>query len=117
MALYVEGRDNRKGITASDGTAITLFTNGAVASNEYLITARTFLTVYSSGNVVYTISWTENGSARTYVTTANTAINTIQGGWMVIRPDANSAITGQLTGMAGSNANTCNVFAAVIQIF
>jgi hypothetical protein len=93
----VYGLDFRQGRTAADGAATTLYTavNG---TSVFRITADIFATAFTSGPpAIYTIAWTQNGSAQTLVVNA-TALNTLGTATDLINPDNGTAITGRLTG-------------------
>jgi len=94
-SLY--GRDNRSGLTAADGAATTLYAVPAGAGQLFRITADIFATAFTSGTATYTITWTQNGGARTLVVTA-TALNTLGTATDLINPDASTNVTAQLTG-------------------
>lgn len=94
-AIY--GLDNRTGLSAADGAAITLYTTIA-ANNIFRVSADIFATAAVTGTATYTIKWTENATSQSMAVTA-TAINTLGTQSNIIRPDSGTLITAQLTGV------------------
>jgi hypothetical protein len=93
----VYGLDNRTGLVAADGAAITLYTTIA-SNNIFRVSADIFATAAVTGTATYTIAWTENGTGQTMSVTA-TAVNTLGTASNLIRPDTGTTITAQLTGV------------------
>jgi len=103
------GMDNRTGVTVVDGSPITLYTVPG-SGQLYRLGSRLNLTTYTSGTVIYTLTYTEHSVAHTIVVSA-AAIDTVQSsGSFLIHPDSGSAITAQVT---GPFVATANVAAAV----
>lgn len=93
----IVGVDNRL-VTVVDGSPITLYTTGVVPSTQvYRVSTEIDAHAYTSGTATLTVTWTENGQAQTAVVTAGAA-NVVTGIVRVAMPDANTAITVQLTG-------------------
>ncbi len=93
------GLDNRSGITAVDGSAITLFSvPAAVTLGIFRISIEIDATAFTSGTATYTGTWTENAVSQTAVVTA-TALNVVTGIVRLMMPDASTSITVQLTGV------------------
>lgn len=105
------GIDNRTGRTAADGSAITLYSVPST-TGLFQVIIDIFATAYTSGTATYTITWTENSGTRTLAVTA-TVLNTLGTAQALIRPDASTNITVQLT---GTFTATVNVGAVVKQV-
>ncbi len=102
----IVGLDNRMGLTAADAAAKTLFTTTA-AGQLFRLSARVLATAGSSAT--YTLTWTEDGAARTEALTVGAAGTEYAGTWL-IQPDNATNITAQLTAIS---ASTVNVAASV----
>jgi len=100
----VYGLDNRKGITAADASAITLYTpNGT--NQIYKVKARINATaVGTSGSATYTIKWTENGVVLSQSLTVSAA-NSPQSLDILIQPDSGTPITAQITALTSATVN------------
>lgn len=108
MGEYNESLKVRLGITAADSTAITIFTDSTASGSitpHFFATLRTYCTTYSSGNFTYTLTWTENGGARTLATASQTGANVSVLANGVIHPDAGTAVTIQLSSATSGVAN------------
>jgi hypothetical protein len=94
------GTDNRS-VTSNDGSPVVLFATPTGASQMYRISGHAYCTAYTSGTIQYTIGWTENAQAKTATLTATlTAANTFSDiKSQVIKPDASTNITTQVTGI------------------
>lgn len=112
MAIYVEARDNRPGLTTADSPAVTILTIGVNAGIEYYAMLRTYCTAYTSGNCAYTLTWTENGGTRTLVTANQSGANVSVVNFGIIKPDANTSVTVAL----GAGTATTNVSCALLQV-
>ena len=106
------GLDNRTGLTAADASATTLYTTTA-AGQVYEVAARIFGTGGTITSGVYTIGWTEGGTART-ATVSITATGTLSSSLFLLQPDSGTAITAQLTTLSGTSP-VANVAAVVKQ--
>ena len=97
--------DLRTGITASDASAITIFstTGGGM---RYKIDASILATAGSSAT--YTLSWTEGGAVRTVALTV-TATGTLEFANFIIQPDAETNITAQITALTSSTVNVAAI--------
>ena len=95
------GKDVRTGLTAADASATTLYTTTA-AGQVYEVAARIFGTGGTITSGVYTIGWTEGGTART-ATVSITAAGTMDSAIFLLQPDNGTAITGQLTTLSGTS--------------
>lgn len=93
----IYGIDSRTGLTTADGAPITVYAVPSGAGQVYRIAADIFATAAVTGTATYTLTWTENATTQTLVTTA-TAINVLGTVTAIIRPDASTNITAQLTG-------------------
>ena len=106
------GLDNRHGLTAADAAAITLYTVPAGnTTSVFKLKARIVLTAGTTPAATYKLTWIENGvimNASLSATALNTQYNTA---WLV-QPDANTAITIQLTAISGTGT-TANVACTV----
>ena len=94
----IVGVDNRGGVTVADGSPITLYTTAVMpALQVYRVSIEIDAHAFVSGTVTYTVTWTENTVSQTAIVTA-TALNVVTGIVRLAMPDANTAITVQLTG-------------------
>src|SRR5206468_7082437 len=110
---FHQGRiDNRTALTANPRAPITTFAVPAGAPQLFRISLDIYATAYTSGTITYTLTWTENGGARTAAVTA-TAINVLGTLTDLINPDPSTNITVQLTGFGVA---TVKVAAAVEQL-
>lgn len=110
------GLDSRTGLSAADGSAITLYAVPA-AGGLFKISASADITVSLTAAGTYTVSYTDiNGTVRTLVPmNAQTA----QGHYTVAPADGvwvkgSTNITAQLTGAFGTTSR-CNVYASVVE--
>ncbi len=95
----VVGVDNRTGVTAADGSPITLYTAGVMPVTQvYRVSTEIVAHAFTSGTATYTVTWTENGVSQTAVVAA-TALNVVTGIVRLAMPDANTAVTVQVTGV------------------
>ena len=97
----IVGLDNRTGLTATDSSAKTLYTTTA-ASQVYRVTARVFGKSGTISSAVYTIGWTEGGTAMTE-TVSISAVSTMDSAVFLLQPDNGKAITVQLTTLSGTS--------------
>lgn len=99
------GFDNRRAVSASDASPITIYTTTS-ATDLYRLSASIYPTVFSSAST-YVIIYTENGQTVTTTTTLTTAVvNTpVFLNPILIQPDNATAITVQYTKGAGSTDN------------
>ena len=96
----IYGKDARTGLTAADASATTLYTTTA-AGQVYEVVVRIFGAGGTITSGVYTIGWTEGGTART-ATVSITAAGTLDSAVFLLQPDSGTAITGQLTTLSGT---------------
>ena len=94
------GKDVRTGLTAVDSAAKTLYTTTA-AGQVYEVAARIFGAGGTIDSGIYTVGWTEGGTARTD-TVSITAAGTMDSAVFLLQPDNGTAITGQLTTLSGT---------------
>ena len=106
----IYGKDVRTGLTATDASATTLYTTTA-AGQVYEVTARILGTGGTITSGVYTVGWTEGGTART-ATVSITGAGTLASAVFLLQPDSGTAITGQLTTLSGTSP-VVNVAAVV----
>ena len=104
------GKDVRTGLTAADASATTLYTTTA-AGQVYEVAARILGTGGTITSGVYTVGWTEGGTART-ATVSITGAGTLASAVFLLQPDSGTAITGQLTTLSGTSP-VVNVAAVV----
>lgn len=97
LDTHSDGLDNRTGLTSPDASPITILTTPASSNLLYRVVIDVFATAYTSGTATYTLTWTENGVAKTLVVTA-AALNTLGTATNLINPDSSTAVTVQLTG-------------------
>jgi len=109
----IYGLDNRKGITSADASAITLYTTNG-ANQVYKLKARLNVTAGTSPSASYTLKWVENGTTISQVLSAS-AVNTPTNADILIQPDANTAITAQITALSGTGTKV-NVAAEVEEV-
>ena len=95
------GKDVRTGLTAADASATTLYTTTA-AGQVYEVAARILGTGGTITSGIYTIGWTEGGTART-ATVSITAAGTLASAMFLLQPDSGTAITGELTTLSGTS--------------
>ena len=95
------GKDVRTGLTAADASATTLYTTTA-AGQVYEVVVRIFGAGGTITSGIYTIGWTEGGTART-ATVSITAAGTMDSAIFLLQPDNGTAITGQLTTLSGTS--------------
>ena len=102
----VVGSDNRKGVTTTDTTAITLTTaNGTLL---YKLTARILATAGTTISVSYAVAWTENATVITKTLTVTTLNADQDLASILIQPDNATNITAQITALSGTGT-TVNV--------
>ena len=102
-AIY--GLDNRRGLTAADAAAITLYTIPAGnTTSSFKISPRMLLTAGTSPAATYVIEWTEGGVVQSLTLTAS-ALQTQYGTPILIQPDANTVITAQLSAISGTGTS------------
>ena len=106
----IYGLDNRRGVTAADSSAKTLYTTTA-SGQLYRLSGRILATAGTSPSATYTLKWTEGGTVQTETLTLS-ALNTIEAVSVLIQPDSGTAITAQLTAISGTST-TVNVAATV----
>ena len=113
--VSILGLDNRRGLTAVDAAAITLYTVPAVTTTAFKVNLRALLTAGTTPSASYVVAWTEGGVVQS-VTVTVSALNTpsTQPG-ILIQPDESTAITAQLTAISGTGT-TVNVAADVEEI-
>ena len=97
----IYGKDVRTGLTAVDASATTLYTTTA-AGQVYEVAARILGTGGTITSGVYTIGWTEGGTART-ATVSISAAGTLDSAMFLLQPDSGTAITGELTTLSGTS--------------
>ena len=109
----IYGVDNRRGLTAADSAAKTLYTTTA-AGQAYRLMGRILATAGTSPSATYTIKWTEGGATITKTLTIS-ALDSDSDLSILIQPDNGTAITAQLTAISGTGT-TVNVAATVEQM-
>jgi hypothetical protein len=109
----IYGLDNRRGLTAADGAATTLYTTTA-AGQAYRVMARIFCTAGTSPSATYTLKWIEGGITVTKTVTVS-AVGSDATFDELIQPDNSIAITVQLTAISGTGA-TVDVAASVEEL-
>ena len=105
--------DNRKGITAVDSSALTIYTPTA-ATQLYTLSARILATAGTTPAATYTIKWTEGGVVITK-TLSISALDSDSDLMVLIQPDNATAITAQLTAISGTST-TVNVACAILEL-
>ena len=110
----IYGVDNRKGLTAADASAITLWTTTA-AGQLYKLTARLLATAGTTPSATYVVKWTEGGAVITKTLTVSAIDSDADLSTILIQPDNATAITAQLTAISGTGT-TVNVAATVEEI-
>ena len=106
----ITGQDNRKGVTTTDTTAITLTT--ANSGMLYKLTARILATAGSTISVSYAVAWTENATVITKTLTVTTLNADQDLASILIQPDSATHVTAQITALSGTGA-TVNVASTV----
>ena len=106
----VVGSDNRKGVTTTDATAITLTT--ASGTLLYKLTARILAIAGTTISVSYAVAWTENATVITKTLTVTTLNADQDLSSILIQPDNATHITAQITALSGTGV-TVNVASSV----
>lgn len=110
-AIY--GADNRRNLTNADGSPVTMYTVPAGHQHVYIIAVHVIATAFTSGTATYTLTWTENGVAKTLAVSVSAGNNPQSSlGW--VRADASTAITVQLT---GTFTATIDVAGVAVELF
>ena len=95
--------DNRIGVNATDGAAKTLYTT-ANANPLLKLSARVLIAAGAAGSsATYQLKWTEGGNVLT-VNLSPAALDAHNELSILIQPDAGTAITAQVTAIAGVGA-------------
>lgn len=97
----IYGLDNRTGLTSADSSAKTLYTTTA-AGQVYRVSYSILGVSGTISSAVYTIGWTEDGTART-ATASISASGENQTWTQIYQPDNDTAITAQLTTLSGTS--------------
>ena len=111
----IYGLDNRRGLTAADTAAITLYTVPAGSTaTAFKVNLRALLTAGTSPAATYKVAWTEGGVAQVATITLS-ALNSISVISLLIQPDVSTVITAQLSAISGTGT-TANVSTTVEEV-
>ena len=101
--MWASGRDNRVGVSSTDGSAKTIFTTPSTAAPLlYRLMARVFGRSGTITAATYVVKWTEGGVAISKSLSIS-AVDTDADLSILIQPDVNTAVTVQLTTLTGTS--------------
>lgn len=99
----IRGADDRQSISATDGSALTVYAVPATrpTPGKYQITVTIVGRSGTITSAVYTYKYTVGGNTITK-TVSISAVDTDAENTLIVQPDANTSITGQITTLTGT---------------